>query len=118
MPYTLRPWWTVDDAARLLRVNRKTLYDAIKAGDFPHSRVGPYIRIPCEALRLTAHPSTQSRTHHVEDDADQLTLDLGPLVPVRMWRNGGPINAYSYEHNLYGGRISARQLSEAREALM
>lgn len=114
--HTDRPWWTVDDAAQLLRVNRNTLYNACKAGDFPHERIGMYIRIPAEALRLTVNPATKSRTYHF-DDSLQLVLDLGPIVPCRQWRNGGPIDTYSYEHHLYGGRISARQIKEVREGL-
>ena len=85
--YTDRSWWTVEDAANLLRVNIHTLYRAVAANDFPHSRVGPYIRIPCEALLLTPHPSTRSRNYHLEDDG-QLAFEFDvPLVPVRLYRN-------------------------------
>ncbi len=42
---------TVDEAARLLRVNRKTLYEAIRAGEVPGVvRLGRSIRIGREAL--------------------------------------------------------------------
>ena len=42
---------TVDEAARLLRVNRKTLYEAIRAGDVPGVvRLGRSLRIGREAL--------------------------------------------------------------------
>jgi excisionase family DNA binding protein len=42
---------TVDEAARLLRVNRKTLYDAVRAGEVPGVvRVGRSIRIGRDAL--------------------------------------------------------------------
>jgi len=42
---------TVDQAARLLRVNRKTLYEAVRAGEVPGVvRVGRSIRIGREAL--------------------------------------------------------------------
>jgi len=42
---------TVDGAARLLRVNRKTLYEAIRAGEVPGVvRVGRSIRIGRDAL--------------------------------------------------------------------
>jgi excisionase family DNA binding protein len=42
---------TVDEAARLLRVNRKTLYEAIRAGEVPGVvRLGRSIRIGRDAL--------------------------------------------------------------------
>ena len=42
---------TVGEAARLLRVNRKTLYEAVRAGEVPGVvRVGRSIRIGREAL--------------------------------------------------------------------
>jgi excisionase family DNA binding protein len=47
----LPPVLTVDEAARLLRVNRKTLYEAVRAGEVPGVvRVGRSIRIGREAL--------------------------------------------------------------------
>lgn len=98
--YTDRAWWTVDDAAQLLRVNRKTLYDACAAGDFPHDRIGPYIKIPAEALMLTVRPQTQTRTYHVTDDPWQLELPLGPIVPVRRYRNGEVRRIGDYEVHL------------------
>ena len=48
---TLPPVLTVDEAARLLRVNRKTLYDAVRAGEVPGVvRLGRSIRIGRDAL--------------------------------------------------------------------
>ena len=45
------PVLTVDEAARLLRVNRKTLYDAVRASDVPGVvRLGRSIRIGRDAL--------------------------------------------------------------------
>lgn len=47
----LPPVLTVDEAARLLRVNRKTLYDAVRAGEVPGVvRLGRSIRIGRDAL--------------------------------------------------------------------
>ena len=47
----LPPALTVDEAARLLRVNRKTLYDAVRAGEVPGVvRMGRSIRIGRDAL--------------------------------------------------------------------
>jgi excisionase family DNA binding protein len=47
----LPPFLTVDEAARLLRVNRKTLYDAVRAGEVPGVvRLGRSIRIGRDAL--------------------------------------------------------------------
>ena len=48
---TLPPALTVDEAARLLRVNRKTLYDAVRDGRVPGViRMGRSIRIGRDAL--------------------------------------------------------------------
>lgn len=48
---TLPPALTVDEAARLLRVNRKTLYDAVRDGRIPGViRMGRSIRIGRDAL--------------------------------------------------------------------
>ena len=48
---TLPPALTVDEAARLLRVNRKTLYDAVRDGRVPGViPMGRSIRIGCDAL--------------------------------------------------------------------
>jgi excisionase family DNA binding protein len=47
----LPPVLTVDEAARLLRVNRKTLYEAVRAGEVPSVvRLGRSIRIGRDAL--------------------------------------------------------------------
>lgn len=47
----LPPVLTIDEAARLLRVNRKTLYDAVRAGEVPGVvRLGRSIRIGRDAL--------------------------------------------------------------------
>jgi excisionase family DNA binding protein len=43
---------TVDEAAALLRVNRKTLYEAIRAGKVPAGRIGATIRLSRNALLL------------------------------------------------------------------
>ncbi|WP_082502915.1 helix-turn-helix domain-containing protein [Nocardioides sp. Leaf307] len=105
MPYyTDRAWWTVDDAARLLRVNRKTLYDACNADDFAHKRLGRYIRIPAEALGMLVRPETRTRTYHVTDEPAQLELPLDALclVPVKRFRNTRErITPWHYEDNLY-----------------
>lgn len=110
--WTNRAWFTVEEAARLLRVRRNTLYAACAAGDFPCSRWGGtdgawFIRIPAEALRMQVRPTTQTRNHHLEDH-DQMTLDLDPacLIPVRRFRNTREaIEPWSYEHHLWGGKV-------------
>lgn len=116
MPYyTDQAWWTVEDAARLLRVNRKTLYDACKEDDFPHQRLGWYIRIPAEALGMRVRPETKSRTYHVTDDHMQYELPLDPacLIPVKRFRNGDAREPWHYEDALYAPRVRMSQ-SEAR----
>lgn len=102
--YTDRAWWTVEDAAELLRINKHTLYRAIQADDFPHKRIGPYIRIPCEALRLRLRPEIKQRTYNMPDDAAQLELplDVSCLVPVRRYRNTRElIQTWDYERALW-----------------
>jgi excisionase family DNA binding protein len=47
-------FYTVDEAAPKLRVNRKALYHAIAAGDIPVVRVGRQLRIPAAWLRRAA----------------------------------------------------------------
>lgn len=111
---TDRAWWTVEDAARLLRVNRKTLYDACNADDFPHKRVGPYIKIPCEALGMRLIESVKERTYNLPDDVMQLELPLpvAMLTPVRRYRNTREVvEAWDYERHLWGldGPRSRRQ---------
>lgn len=46
---------TVDEAAELLRVNRKTVYECIKSGKLPALHVGRHIRLSRETvLRMLA----------------------------------------------------------------
>src|SRR5262245_2950692 len=42
---------TVEDAAALLGMSRNGAYDAVKANQIPHIRIGRCIRIPSAALR-------------------------------------------------------------------
>jgi excisionase family DNA binding protein len=41
---------SVDEAAALLRVDRKTIHRAVAAGELPYLRLGRVIRIPSAAL--------------------------------------------------------------------
>ena len=41
---------TVPEAARLLRIGRNALYDAIGRGEVPHLRVGKQIRLSRQAV--------------------------------------------------------------------
>lgn len=41
---------TVDEAAKLLRIGRNQLYEAIGRGDVPHARIGRTIRLSRAAL--------------------------------------------------------------------
>lgn len=99
--YTDKPWWTVEDAARLLRVNIHTLYRAIARDDFPHQKIGPYIKIPAEALFLTPLPETRSRTYHVSDEPEQMEFDFGmTFVPIKRYRDGSTRRLGDYEVSL------------------
>lgn len=41
---------TVEEAAKLLRVGRNQLYDAVGRGDIPHRRIGKSIRLSRSVL--------------------------------------------------------------------
>lgn len=103
MTDTTRPWWTVADAAALLRVHTDTLYDAINAGTFPAKRVGDMWKIPCEALRLTYKPPVWPYRAPVKDEELQLAIPLDPncLVPIRRYLDGQPKHPWDYEHALW-----------------
>jgi excisionase family DNA binding protein len=45
-------WLTPAEAAELLRVHKRTIYDACAADQLPHVRVGRTIRIPRSALEV------------------------------------------------------------------
>jgi excisionase family DNA binding protein len=117
MYQTHRRWWTVADAAQVLRVHPETLYDACRVGDFPHERWGGSIRIPCEALRMTHVPDAATaalvREFNTErlDDVDQLALPLDPscLVPARTYRNGERKTTWAYEAALWGHNGASRR---------
>ena len=87
---THRRWWTVADAARLLRVHTDTLYDACASGGFPHERWDGTIRIPCEALRMTyvATPEVLANQRRYAaftqalGDIDQLARRLRSIQPA------------------------------------
>ena len=40
----------VHEAAELLRLDRKVVYDAIRRGEIPHARIGKSIRLSRKAL--------------------------------------------------------------------
>jgi excisionase family DNA binding protein len=48
---------TVDEAARLLRIGRNQLYEAIGRGEIPHRRVGRSIRLSRSALLRWLEPA-------------------------------------------------------------
>lgn len=88
--YTDRAWWSVADAARMLRVNVNTLYQACAAEDFPHERwENGYISIPAEAMGLTPKPIIIEGYNDTEVKG-QLELPFEkPIIPVRVYRNTG-----------------------------
>jgi len=45
---------TVDEVAKELRTNRKTIYDAIARGEIPAVRIGRALRVPSAWLRRVA----------------------------------------------------------------
>jgi len=102
MRHTDRAWWTVEDAALLLRVNVHTLYRAVQRNDFPHQRIGKYIKIPAEALLLTPLPDPVIRRVFPTREV-QLELPLDPPpVPVRLYRDGTRRATWDHERALWG----------------
>lgn len=96
---TDRPWWTVKDAAKVLRVNPNTLYRACMSGDFPHNRWGNgYISIPAEALGMKPDPIV-IKGYNDTETVGQLELPFPtPVMPVRVYRNTGlPVRLGDYE---------------------
>jgi excisionase family DNA binding protein len=55
-------WLTAREAAALLRVNYRTVLDAVHAGELPAVRVGRTIRIPRRALERATIPSAEPGT--------------------------------------------------------
>lgn len=112
MYQTHRRWWSVADAARVLRVHTDTLYDACASGDFPHERWDGVIKIPCEALKMTWVPTAehlaimrrQAAFTSTLDDIDQLALDIPPsmLIPAKLYRNGEKKRPFDHERALWG----------------
>ena len=51
---------TLDEGARLLRVNPKTLRDAVARGEIPARRVGKLIRLNRSALQEWFHGPTRN----------------------------------------------------------
>lgn len=85
--WTERAYWTVEDAAQLLRVNKHSLYRACQK-DFPHIWVANSIRIPAEALLLTVRTRKLYRGHEPEE-LTQLAFEFDvPILPVARYRNG------------------------------
>ena len=58
MPEAMKPLtYTVDEAAKLLRIGRNHAYDAAKAGELPTIKIGKRILVPRAALeRMLAQP--------------------------------------------------------------
>lgn len=107
MSHTDRPWWTVKDAAALLRVNINSLYRAIAANDFPHQRwPNGYISIPAEALGLKPEPIV-IKGYNDSEVIGQLELPYPvPVIPVRTYRNSGrPVRMGDFELGLSHNRI-------------
>lgn len=47
---TARAFYTVDEVAAILRVNHKTVREALRDGAIPHVRLGRTIRIPAAVI--------------------------------------------------------------------
>lgn len=103
-----RPSVTVDEAATMLRINKHTLYRAVRRGEVPTVRIGRYVRIPVTFLGLeppeVSTPTLSSVARVGESRyGDQLEFDLHPIPQqVRTWRNTGkPVRTWDYERARY-----------------
>lgn len=67
-------FYTVPEAARILRVDPATIYRAIRANEFPAVRIRARYVIPAEAVRRLAGDATRTGTRV---DVAQLAGDAG-----------------------------------------
>lgn len=74
--------YTLDEAAEALGVSVQTIRRLIKAGRFPHARVGGKLRVPVDALKtFLAEGGTEQHlrtTGGYERDVDSAKGDGGP----------------------------------------
>mgnify|MGYP000897902577 CR=1 FL=1 len=59
---------TVLEAAKLLKIDRKTLYKFIKSGDIPAIRIGTQWRIPVEELDIKIRNSQKGKHQNEKGD--------------------------------------------------
>ena len=78
------PYYTVEEAARILRMNPHTIYRNL--ADVPHIRSGTLIRIPCDFLLMNPPPV---RVFGRIYQAPTWWQDVLPfdVKPERRWRN-------------------------------
>ena len=95
--YTDRAWWTVEDAAPF----QSTIVSACPRRSarqlYPQPRRQPGSESPPGPGTWPIPPQTRTRSYHLTDDAYQYELDLGPMVPIRRYRNGDPRRVGDYE---------------------
>ena len=63
---------TVTEAARLARVGRNAMYEAVQRGDIWSARIGRSIRIPKSALAMFLHMTKEDAT---ANNGDALEVD-------------------------------------------
>lgn len=87
----------------MLRVNVHTIYRAVARNELAHQRIGPYIKIPAQALGLTPLPDPiVERVLRSQERWEQLELPLDPPpIPIRLWRDGTPKRPWAYEDALW-----------------
>jgi excisionase family DNA binding protein len=88
--YTDFEYVSVEYAAKVLRINKHTLYRAVARDEIPVVRVGSYIRIPVQFLMFEPKPRKPLSTALSTEVNGQLafTFDV-PIIPVKLWRNTG-----------------------------
>lgn len=83
---------SVEQAARILRMNTATLYRNME--DVPHIKVGKEFKIPCEFLMLSPPPvNHQTIKAPAQPFYHQPYLPFD-VVPERRWRNNGRLAKY------------------------
>ena len=93
VPY---PTVSVEDAAKILRMNPRTIYRNMH--EIPHTRVGNYYRIHVSFLFLEYVPPRVVTTYDDSYDPEQLefTYDV-PIRGVKRYRNGDLRRLGDYE---------------------
>lgn len=89
--FQTKPVFTVDEAARLLRISRGAAYEAVRRGEIPSVRIGRTIRVPSHGLlrilnepRIGPEPTGPRLNQSRLDIASEHTSASTPGSPRRL----------------------------------